>query len=185
LAHAISKAAIGAVGKQAFYKTKLVNLRKLVVNFPMKVILLSLLVLLFANGCASGPQFSPADSAPNGNATIYIYRPKQIIGLGGLIPVNSPHLIYLDGTNRVELREGGYCVYYVKPGTNFFSSELIAAWPLNVAFKKDDLFQTNFEATKTYYLRFGVGAVSPKLKMMDSQIGEEEIQSCKLEALKN
>jgi len=142
--------------------------------------------LIYAIGCASGPQFRPVDAVPNGKATIYIYRPKQIIGWGGLIPVNSPHLIYLNGTNRVELHEGGYCVYYVQSGTNFFSSELTSPnWMLNLAFKKDNLFQTNFETAETYYLRFEVGAVSSKLKLMDGQTGQQEIQNCKLEIPKN
>lgn len=152
----------------------------------MKAILVGLIILTFVGGCASGPQFRPADSAPNDKATVYIYRPKQIIGWDGLIPVNSPHVVYLNGTNSVVLHEGGYCVYYVKSGTNFFSSQLLSIdWMLNAAFKKDDLFQKNFEAQQTYYIKFEVGAISPKVKLMDARTGEQQIQGRKLEAPSN
>jgi hypothetical protein len=141
-----------------------------------------LLLLILVSGCASprGPVFQ-ASPTPTDKATVYVYRTNQRMGWGGLIPTSSPHTIWLNGTQPMSLRPADYCVYHVTPGSNSFSSKLRSAnAPLDAAFQDPNLFNTNFLAATTYYLKFEVGAVSPKMKQMNNEVGEKEIQRCTL-----
>ncbi len=147
----------------------------------MKFILLAL-ALVCCGGCASGPRFEPMTSIPADKAVVYVYRPKQVIGWGGLFPVNSPWIVCPNGEKCVDLRQGGYCVFEMSPGTNIFTSSLVSPSALlDVIHNHEELCRTNFEAAKTYYLKFSVGATRAKLKLVEPETAVAELEHLKLE----
>ena len=123
---------------------------------PLERILLSVLLALTA-GCASAPEhapkFVPAPQAPDGYATLYIYRfstPPYTYGIK----------VSLAGKPFAEVLENGYAWVHLKAGTH----TLYAKWPdtMGLIRKKqwpDATATQEFEPGKSYYFRV-VGDVS-------------------------
>jgi hypothetical protein len=147
----------------------------------MRFIILTMSVLGLA-GCAGGQKFSGLASVPADKAVVYIYRPKQVMGWGGLIPVNSGWRICPNGTDCVRLWQGGYCVNVLRPGTNVFTASLeSAAGILDAAHSDEKLCVTNLEPAKVYFMKLSVGAFTSKLTPVDPAEGEKALAHYKLE----
>jgi hypothetical protein len=133
-------------------------------------------------GCASGPAFQPVAAVPD-KAVVYVYRPKQIMGWGGLIPVNSTYRVCPNGQDCVDLSQGGYCVFKLPPGTNVFTSSLES---INLTYNwihgHETLCVTNLQASNTYYLKFRVGALQAKVDGVDPEKGAQELTKYKNES---
>jgi hypothetical protein len=140
------------------------------------------IVLLGLAGCASGPKFSGLVTVPADKAVVYIYRPKQVMGWGGLIPVNSGWQVCPNGTDCVRLWPGGYCVNILNPGTNVFSASLESAdGILNAGHTDEKLCVTNLEPAKVYFMKLTVGAFTSKLTPVEPAEGEKALAHYKLE----
>jgi len=147
----------------------------------MKSIIFMAGVLLLA-GCASGPKFSGLVSVPADKAVVYIYRPKQVMGWGGLIPVNSGWRVCPNGDDCVRLWPGGYCVNVLPPGTNVFTGSLESPdGLLDVAHSNEKLCVTNLEPAKVYFMKLSVGAFTSKLTPVEPAEGEKALAHYKLE----
>jgi hypothetical protein len=134
-------------------------------------------------GCAGGARFRSLDSVPSDKAVVYVYRPKQIVGWGGLIPVNSPWHVCPNGQNCVSLLQGGYCVFSLDPGTNVFTSSLeSASVMLDVAHRHGTLCTTNLQGGAVYYFKFGMGAMRAKLRGVDAGTAIHELANYRLES---
>ncbi len=77
-----------------------------------------LLSLVFAGtGCtASGPIFSPAENPGSNKSLVYVYRPFNIVACGV-----APY-VYIDGVKHDSLKNNGYLVYAVEPGTRIIET---------------------------------------------------------------
>jgi len=121
-------------------------------------------------------------SVPSDKAVVYIYRPKQVVGWGGLLPVNSPYSVCPNGRDCVNLWQGGYCVYQLDPGTNVFTSSLESpSGLLDIIHMHEELCRTNLQASTVYYLKFAVGATRAKLKAIDPEVAVRDLAHYKLE----
>lgn len=80
------------------------------------VVTLQIALLLLVAGCirfepsASAPRFHETENARPGFATLYIYRPYNVVG-HGVWPV-----LFINGKKVVGLKDQGYTVIFVKPG---------------------------------------------------------------------
>jgi hypothetical protein len=73
-----------------------------------------LVVLLLVAGCsksARGPAFAKSP-APNGKATVYLYRPSAMSGGARGIFMSVP----IEANNCFEMLNGGYLTYVANPG---------------------------------------------------------------------
>jgi hypothetical protein len=139
-------------------------------------------VLLCVAGCASGPRFEKMASVPADKSVVYIYRPKQVMGLGGLVPVNSSWRVCANGTDCVRLLPGGYCVNVLSPGTNVFTASLESPdLILNAPHSNEKLCVTNLEPAKVYFMKLTVGAFTSKLTPVEPTDGEKALAHYKLE----
>jgi Protein of unknown function (DUF2846) len=70
-------------------------------------------ILLFSACTASGPQFKPESSKPDGGgAQVIVYRPQTFIGIANPdVPI-----IHLDGQRLTRIRIGGYVIVPVSAG---------------------------------------------------------------------
>ncbi len=85
-----------------------INIRKRILN---RWILISFLFLL--NACAaSGPIYQHIDIPSPDKARVYIYRPYQFFNAGGW-----PE-IYVDGNELFSLKNEGYGVVILSPGSH-------------------------------------------------------------------
>jgi hypothetical protein len=147
----------------------------------MKLKILAVALLCLA-GCASGARFEKMVSVPSDKAVVYIYRPKQVMGWGGLVPVNSGWRLCPNGTDCVRLWQGGYCVNILSPGTNVFTASLESADGILAAgHSNEKLCVTNLEPAKVYFMKLTVGAFSSKLTPVDPAEGEKALVHYKLE----
>ena len=73
-----------------------------------------IVLLGFAAGCASGPQFSEENMGPQalGKGSIYIYRNSSFVGV-----IQRPDVI-VDGKKSFELVSGGYRLLKLEPGVH-------------------------------------------------------------------
>lgn len=106
----------------------------------MKVIA-SLLFLVFATSCASGPKFEEA-SSKEGHAVVYIYRPSKFSGGFG-----SPDVL-IDDKKEFALGNGGYRPIYLKSGSHKIQIRE-KVWG-----SVDEELKFNVKSDQSYYLRF-------------------------------
>lgn len=148
----------------------------------MKTSLWVLPLLFMAVSCANGPRFRPMASIPSDKAVVYIYRPKQVVGLGGLYPVNSPWTVCPNGQDCVSLWQGGYCVFTLNPGTNVFTSSLESpSMFLDVIHAHEELCSTNLQPATVYYLKFSMGVSRSKLRPVEPTAALHDLEHYKLE----
>lgn len=123
----------------------------------MRKLLLLIIILSVVSGVsgcsATGPIFKPIDAISSNVATVYIYRPWQFFNGGGW-----PEL-FIDGKKEFALKNGGYGVVYLEPGSHEVKAEgsmLFTNWyPRPISFTYD------YQANQEYYIR-----VTPKLGNM-------------------
>lgn len=122
----------------------------------------------FAVSCARGPMFTPLTAIPQGQAVVYVYRPKS--PLGGAVS----YFVEVNGTKVVKLKNGGYRPVVTPPGTIVFSA------------KTEALSQAAIDvvAGGSYFIKGGVkmGAFvgRPDLQQVHHAIAVNEIQRCTL-----
>lgn len=116
-------------------------------NFLMRCV--SILIIAVLAGCAvvpeAAPRFSSAPAAPDGYATIYLYRL-------GAPPYTSDIKLSIAGKPVLNAPEQAYTWVFVRAGTH----TVFAEWPGEfLAPKKwSDAFATHaFEPGKSYYFR--------------------------------
>lgn len=108
---------------------------------PMVLVLVGGLLM---SACATGPAFIVSEGPADGNALIYLYRPKAM-GAGAKTPT-----VRINETHTVELYNGGYAEIEVPPGRN-------RLW-----IAKASIFETDWsgevlvdaEPGKSYFVRF-------------------------------
>jgi hypothetical protein len=133
----------------------------------IKYLLIS--VILLATGCASlGPVYSKIDKIPDNTGLVYIYRPSSFIGGGVSYDVK-------DGDTVVTtLHNGGYYPYFSSPGEKEFWAKTEAKSSVTLDVKSG----------QTYYIKGEVGAGffvgHPHLMVVAPEVGEKEIEDCKL-----
>ena len=104
-------------------------------------------------GCASvpddAPRFSPAPPAPEGYATLYLYR-------YGAPPFTQAIKLLIAGGNVLEVPERAYTWVHVKAGTHNVEAQWPRPWPSTSTTR-------TFEAGQPYYIRLigRVGGETP------------------------
>ena len=137
----------------------------------MKIILFIIFCFLFIN-CETmqptGKQFSPTSDIQNNKGLVYIYRPLLFTGSGVYFTVKA------DGESLIELTNGTYKPFFIKPGEVTFEAETIGSAKITI--------QVN--SGEVYYLKGNVivGPLvgKPILTQVSKEIGEREISECKL-----
>ena len=148
------------------------NLFTRVHGWPMAATWLLIASTVLLSGCATGPQFRAVESMPDGKSAVYFYRPARFYG-----GARSPS-IYDNGEKIVDgVTNGGYTVYFVKPGEHVFSSK--------AAILSESSVRMNSKAPgEEYYIRMDIlaGAMKSDVKLyrVYPEQGREEIVDCKL-----
>jgi hypothetical protein len=110
-------------------------------------------ISLFCAGCVSAPtgqQFAGAPAAPEGYATVYLYR------LGAIPKLRRP-TVFLDDVTVYEPREGEVTWVYVRTGAH----TIRVHWARSVGLP-DSLLKHDFVAGKSYYSKIsGSMAIHP------------------------
>ncbi len=131
----------------------------------MRYIAIVLSLALLAAGCAVTGQTFQRQTAPPGEAEIYIYRPYSFAG-----SLLRPPVVCGDSVAR--LGPGGYQVFKVQPGTVTCHTETETA----------DEVEFDTRPGGVYYLKedigWGVSIGHPHLYPMDSDKAQSEIQGC-------
>jgi hypothetical protein len=124
----------------------------------LSILCLSVLILIAPTGCAvapaSAPRFAAAPTAPDGYATVYVYRL-------GAPPYARDIKLSIAGKPIIDAPEQAYTWMFVRAGTH----TLFAEWPRDFLGPKkwSDVTVTQaFEAGESYYFRVAgnVGAAS-------------------------
>ncbi len=118
-------------------------------TFTLKArLLLATLVMAALTGCATAPQsapkFTPAPPAPEGYATVYIYRISEA-------PYTADITVSIAGKLVVSAPNQGYTWLHVKTGIHL----VYAAWPKlpGPVVWPDAAFTELFEPGQVYYLK--------------------------------
>jgi len=136
----------------------------------LAVFLLSLMVLV--SGCIpTGQTFSPVTDISANNATIYVYRPYNMVGGANL------YTVLVDNKEMGKLVNGAYLPVVVSPGTH------------KVELKQDTLLIKGYEheitlqslAVNPSYLRFGSKWAGGKagLVKVEESMALPELEKCK------
>lgn len=152
---------------------------------------LSAIGLLALAGCsATGPTYSQYQSQEANSSVVYIYRPSKSVNCC-VAPA-----VYINGQKKNSLKNGGYVVYELEPGTH-----VVAVGDGTYGFEKSAL-QLDLGAGESYYLKWVIGPVENfselvlasvagvtgsaigardyNLVPIKSQIAKEEIRALKL-----
>jgi len=107
-----------------------------------------LIVLGILSGCAAtGQQFSIMDlGVNNSDAVIYLYRPSRFANSAGYPKIT------LDGENKGGLKNGGYLVFRVSPGSHTITQEYSWTWD----FKANPVV-VNAKKNSQYFVRLDTG----------------------------
>jgi len=133
-----------------------------------------LAVTFFIAGCtAGGPAFSPVENPDINKALVYIYRPFNIVGFG-VAPC-----VYIDEVKQGELKNNGYLVYPVDPGTRIIETKDGLSDPLTL--------YLDIVAGEEYYVRWSIdtdtnwGAVTHtySLALIPKEYAAQEIKCTK------
>jgi len=105
-----------------------------------------IILILFLVGCsATGPTFKPESTSNSANATVYVYRPFQYFNAGGWPK------IYVNGKEKFSLKNNGYGVIRLKPGSYRIKAEgsmLFTNW-----YPEPASIKLSVGANKVYYIR--------------------------------
>ena len=132
------------------------------------LIMLGFLVNVSGCGPSLGPAFSRIETVPEKEGLVYIYRPAKFFGGGVYYDIRA------NGNVINTFYQGGYYPYYANPGEIEFSAKTEASSSVTIDVKPGQV----------YYLRGTVGigffVGHPHLDVVSPEIGEKEIQDCKL-----
>jgi hypothetical protein len=135
------------------------------------VALILIAFLLGLTGCATlGPVYQKVEKVPENSGVVNIYRPSGFMG-GGIAPN-----LYTDKgkTYLVKVYPGGYFTYFAKPGEVDFSA----------ATEAESSVTLDIEPGKIYYVKLTIGmgffVGRPHLIIVPPEVGEKEIEDCKL-----
>ncbi len=116
----------------------------------------------------TGKQFSPTSNIQNNKGLVYIYRPLLFTGSGVYFTVKA------DGESLIELTNGTYKSFFIKPGEVTFEAETLGSAKITIQINAGDV----------YYLKGNVIAGplvgKPILTQVTKEIGEREISECRL-----
>lgn len=138
-------------------------------NSKSFAVILSVLFFSFLSGCAAkGPAFSKIDNLSSDKGLVYVYRVPSIKGAAISYDIKV-------GENVITtLKNGGYFPYQTNPGEIEFSAATEAKSAITL----------DVEAGQTYYIKgsLSVGFLMgrPHLSVVPNDLGEKEIQECKL-----
>ncbi len=129
---------------------------------------IALAVTVTAGCSVDGAAFSKVDPIPADKGVVYIYRPDHLAGsavYGTLSADNAP---------VTKIKNGGYYPYIANPGTVHFA----------VTTEATNTADVTVEAGKETYVKSSVGmgflVGHLTLDQVSPDIGQQEIQSCKL-----
>jgi hypothetical protein len=137
-----------------------------------QIFLVMFIVFLFGfTGCATlGPVYQKVDKIPEDSGVVNIYRPSGLLG-GGVAPS-----LYTDKgkTYLVKVYPGGYFTYFAKPGEVDFSA----------ATEAESSVTLDIAPGQVYYVKLTIGmgffVGRPHLIIVPPEVGEKEIEECKL-----
>jgi hypothetical protein len=144
------------------------------------------LLFFLLSGCvtapANAPRFTPAAPAPEGYATVYVYRL-------GAPPYSGTIKFSMAGKLVFEASEQAYTWFYIRAGTH----ALFAQWPTEVStgLKKwpDVTAAQDFTAGRSYFYRINANAASTgllssnmvlttKVSKLSNETGQAELSAC-------
>ena len=137
------------------------------------------LALLAGCAVAKGPDFDGWKKPEAGLGVIYLYRPWSAVG--GFLPTR----VQVDGKHKPDLRNGGYQVHDLPPGTHTIVAAM-GSIPMTTDTTK---FDVKVEAGSVLYLRFtarkrdvGGGHVVRlnELALVNKTVARREIPATKL-----
>lgn len=137
--------------------------------------LVSALILIFLLGglllipnCATGPKFTKIEIIPENMGLVYIYRPGKVMGAA------VSYQIKANGVPITRVNPGGYYAYLAKPGEIEFLAKTESSSSITIDVKPGE----------TYYIKGTVGVGffvgRPHLVLVPTEVGEKEIEKCKL-----
>lgn len=148
-------------------------------NIAMRWFAAGLLALLAGCAAAQGPGFDGWKNPKEGLGVVYLYRPWSAVG--GLLPTR----VQVDGKNGPDLRNGGYQVHELPPGTHTIVVAM-GSVPITTDTTRVDV---KVEAGSVLYLKFvarkkdvGGGNVVRlnELALVNKTVARREIPATKL-----
>ena len=139
--------------------------------------LIIILTLCTISGCsATGKPFMPVKQTED-KALIYIYRPDRFLGSG--------NVWYLSDNEQqlTMVNNGGWFAYHKNPGNITFYSNLrpgIGTVLPGMLDSDKKMITFDVVAGRTYYVKFDHRMSGPYMELVDSKLGEKEVQGLKL-----
>ena len=125
-------------------------------------------------GCAPAPYFKFIDPLPDGMAMVYVYRHTQDF-------VDPSQSVYINDHKVASLSSPDYTYYMTPPGTV----------NVKIVGLREAYMRFEVETGKSYFLKSSINKISSGstatgidvLRLMDDEMGLQEITSCQLSAL--